>query len=225
MKAEERPRGAVARGLAVAGYLGADVLRSQRFLLPLVVFGGVLAILFGGDPGPPPAPWAASVLAIYPAAAWFALIVANTEDPVQRTITVASAGGPAAVAIGSLLVALLGDLVLAAVAVVWPIVTMKYAYPPEIVVQGAVAHLAAAATGTAVGLLCARPLVRRIGWSFCLAVTVVVITAVQPQLPPVGAAARTLTAVDGEIPVVAAALGLVLAAAATTVVWLVDRRR
>lgn len=225
MKARERPRGAVSRQLAVAGYLGADVLRSQRFLLPLIVFGGVLAILFGGDPGAPPAPWAASVLAVYPAAAWFALIVANTEDPVQRTVTTASAGGPAAVAIGSLLVALLGDVVLAAIAVVWPLVSTPYAYPPGILVHGAVAHLAAAATGTAVGLLCARPVIRRIGWSFCIAATVVIITAVQPQLPPVGAAARTLTATDGEIPFMAAGLGLVLAGAAAAIVWLVDRRR
>lgn len=225
MKAGEHPRGAVSRRLAVAGYLGADVLRSQRFLLPLIVFGGVLAILFGGDAGPPPAPWAASVLAIYPAAAWFALIVANTEDPVQRSVTMASAGGPGAVAVGSLLVALLGDVVLLAMAVVWPVVTTPYAYPSPILVHGVVAHLAAAATGTAVGLLCARPLVRRIGWSFCIAATVVVITAVQPQLPPVGAAARTLTAGGGEIPFIDAGLGLLLAGAATAVVWAVDRRR
>ena len=213
------------RVLAVAGYLGADVVRSQRFLLPLVVFGGVLAILFGGDPGAPPAPWAASVLALYPAAAWFALIVANTEEPVQRTVTVAAAGGPGAVALASLLVALAGDAVLVALAVFWPVVTTHYAYPPAILLHGLFAHLAAATTGTAVGLVAARPLVKRIGWSFCLAVTVVVITAVQPVLPPVGAAARTLVAPGSPLPYFDALLGLVLAGAAAFIVWLVDQRR
>ncbi|MFC4950425.1 hypothetical protein [Pseudonocardia sp. GCM10023141] len=218
-------RGRIGRALSVAAYLGADVLRSQRFLLPLIVFGAVLAVLFGGDPGAPPAPWAASVLAIYPTAAWFGLIVANTEDPVQRTVTMASAGGPGAVAAGSLLVALVGDVVLAAMAVVWPVVTTHYSYPPPLLLHGALAHLAAAATGTAVGLLCARPLVRRIGWSFCIAVTVVVITAVQPLLPPVGAAARTLTVAEGQLPVLDVGLGLALACAAAAVIWRVDLRR
>jgi ABC-type Mn2+/Zn2+ transport system ATPase subunit len=39
----------------------------------------------------------------------------------------------------------------------------------------------------------AQPVVERIGWSFCLAVVVVVVTAVQPWLPPVGTAVHALS--------------------------------
>lgn len=215
---------AVSRTLAVARFLAADVLRSQWFLGPLVMHAAVLAVLFGGDPGPPPAPWAASALALYPVAAWFALIVANVETPEQRTVTVASAGGPGPVAIGTLLVALLGGLALAALSVLWPVVAGAHPYPPDTVLLGAVAHIACAATGTAVGVLCARPLVLRIGWSFSIAVTVVVMTAVQPWLPPVGTAVNAL-ANAGPAPVGDALLGLALAATAAAVTWTVDRRR
>ncbi len=215
---------AVPRALAVARFLADDVLRSQRYLLPLLVLAGVLAVLFGGDPGPPPAPWAVSALALYPTSAWLALVVANTETPEQRTVTVASAGGPGRVAAGTLLVALAGGLLLAAISVVWPAVTGAHPYPPRILLLGALAHVAAAGTGAAVGLLCARPLVARIGWSFSIAVTVVVVTAVQPWLPPVGTAVGAL-ADDGPPPVGAALLGLALAGAAAVVTWAVDRRR
>lgn len=212
------------RTVAVARYLGADVIRSQRFLLPLLVHGAGLAVLFGGDPGPPPVPWAASALLAYPVAAWFALVVANTEDPTQRTITASAAGGRGAVAAGTLLVALLGDAVLVALSVGWPILLTPYPHPPQVALLGALAHIACATAGTAVGLLCARPLVHRIGWSVCVAAVVVVLTAVQPWLPPVGTSLRAL-ATGGPAPVGSAALGVAVAAAAAVVTWLVDRRR
>lgn len=212
------------RTLAVARYLAADVLRSQRFLLPLLVHAAALGVLFGGDPGPPPIPWAASAIVAYPTAAWFALVVANTEDPVQRTVTASAAGGRGAVVVGTLLVALSGALGLGALSVGWPVLLTAYPHPPDVVLLGALAHLATATAGTAVGLLCAQPLVQRVGWSFCLAATVVVLTAVQPWLPPVGTAVRALTA-GGPAPVGSAVLGIALAVAAAAICWLVDRRR
>ncbi|TWF76731.1 hypothetical protein FHX44_112626 [Pseudonocardia hierapolitana] len=207
----------VARTLAVARFLVADVARSQRFLLPFVAHGAVLAVLFGGDPGPPPGPWAVSALAVYPAAAWLAVVVANTEAPEQRAVTIASAGGPSRVAAATLLVALAGGLVLAALSVVLPAVVSRYPYPPPVLVAGTLAHVACAATGTAVGLLVARPVVTRIGWSFCVGIAVVMATAVQPWLPPVGSAVDAL--LSGRLPVAEAALGAGLAVAAAVVSW------
>jgi hypothetical protein len=156
------------RVLAVARYLVALLFGAQRYLQPALLALAVLGVLFGGDPGPPPTPWAASALAMYPLAAWFALIVANAEDPVQRTVTVASAGGRGTVAAATLLVALAGDVVLVVLSVFGPVLLTRYAYPPEVMVLGLLAHIACTSAGTAVGLLCARPVVRRIGWSFGL---------------------------------------------------------
>ena len=72
--------------------------------------------------------------------------------------------------------------------------------------------------------MCARPVVTRIGRSLLLGVTVIVVTAVQPWLPPVGTAGGALAG-SGLPPLPATLLGLVLAGAAATVGWLVDRRR
>lgn len=177
--------------VAVARYLLADAVRSQRAVLPVVLQVAVLAVLFGGDPGRLPEPWGASVLTLYPVAAWLALTVAHTEDPVQRGVTVAAAGGFGPVAAGTLLVALAGDIGLAVLSVAWPLVT-PYSAPPAVVVTGLLAHLAAGATGTAVGLLCARPWIRRIGRSLLVGAVVVIATAVQPWLPPVGSAVHAL---------------------------------
>jgi hypothetical protein len=60
-----------------------------------------------------------------------------------------------------------GDLLLMVLSVGWGAVTTTHADPTTIA-TGAQAHLAATVTGTALGLLCARPLVPRIGWSLLL---------------------------------------------------------
>jgi hypothetical protein len=214
---------ALARTAAVARYLAADVGRSQRFLLPVLVHGAVLAVLFGGDPGPPPGPWAVSALAVYPAAAWLAVVVANAEAPEQRSVTVAASGGPARVTAATLLVALAGGLVLAALSVLLPALVSRYPHPPAVLLLGAVTHVACAGAGTAVGLLVARPVVARVGWSFCLGTAVVMATAVQPWLPPVGSAVDAL--VSGRLPAAEAALGVGLAAAAAVLSWAMEVRK
>lgn len=210
--------------LAVARHLASEVTRSQRWLPPLLLFAAALAVLFGGDPGPPPVPWAASALALYPVAAWWGLVVAHAEDPVRRTLTASAAGGWAPVAAATSVVALAGDALLVALAVAWPVVLGGHPYPPSTVLLGVVAHVATAVTGTAVGLLCARPVVTRIGWSLLLGVVVVTVTAVQPWLPPVGAAVAALSSGNAP-PVGSAGLALALVAAASVAAWSVDRRR
>lgn len=200
--------------VAVSRFLLSDLLRSQRVVVPLVVQVVVLGVLFGGDPGPLPAPWAASALALYPVAAWLGIVAANAEDPVQRTVTVASAGGVGRVVTGTLLLALAGDVVLTVVSVAWPVVVTAYPHPPDVLLLGAGAHLACAMTGTAVGLLCARPLITKVGWSLLAALTVVVVTGVQPRLPPVGTVVRALTATGPAGQATTVLVGVVLAAVA-----------
>ncbi|MGH3671503.1 MAG: hypothetical protein ACRDSH_12835 [Pseudonocardiaceae bacterium] len=216
--------------IAVVRYLSADLLRSQRFIVPLLTYGVLLAVLFGGNPGPPPAPWAASTLALYPISAWLAITTANTEDPTQRHITIAATGGWLPVAGGVLLTCLLGDLTLVAISVLWPlipIITVTYPYPAQVLLAGALAHLTSATTGTAIGLLCARPLITRFGWTILTTLIVLLVTAVQPWLPPVGTAVKALT--DTSIPIghlaLDTALGLALAGIACTVTIIVSHRR
>lgn len=212
---------------ALVRYFGADLLRSQRFLLPPLLFAVLLAPLFNGDPGPPPQLWTITVLVVYPVSCWSAVTVANTEDPVQRQVTIAAAGGPGRVAAGVLLTCLAADLVLIAIAVTWPMVSTGYAFPPPVIAAGVLAHVAAAATGTAVGLLCARPVVNGVGWSVLAGAGTVFLTGTQNWLPPVGVAAKTLN--DPQVGLatltVQAALGLALAVAATAATVAVHHRR
>jgi hypothetical protein len=216
-------RPVTARTLAVARYVAADVVRSQRVLIPVVVYGVVLAILLSDNVGRPPGVWPATALALYPTAAWLTLVVANIEAPAQRLVTMAAAGGPIRLVTGTVLVALAADAVLVLLSVVVPVMRAADPYPAEAVLSGVLVHVAAATTGTAIGLLCARPLVTRIGWSFLLAVSVVTVTAVQPWLPPVGSAVRALTS-NGPPPLGEALLGVLLVASAATVAVAADRR-
>jgi hypothetical protein len=208
-------------------YLGSDLLRSQRFLLPVLLYVLLLAPLFGGDPGPPPQLWTVTAVVLYPVSCWLAVTVANTEDPVQRQVTVAAMGGPARVAFGVLVTCLLADLGLVAIAVCWPMVTTPYAFPAQATVSGVLAHVAVAATGTAVGLLCARPVMHGVGWSAVAAGGALFLTASQPWLPPVGLTLESLTATPAPAGTIAvqAGLGLVLSALAAGATALVHNRR
>jgi hypothetical protein len=139
----------------VARYVLADLLRSQRFIVPVFTYLATLAVLFGGDPGPAPAGWPASALILYPVSAWLAITTANSEDPVSRLVTIAAAGGPAVVARGVLAACLPADVVLATVSAVRPVIpliTHVYPYTPAELLGGGLAHLATATAGTAVGL-------------------------------------------------------------------------
>lgn len=208
-------------------YLGSDLLRSQRFLLPVFLYFLVLAPLLNGDPGPPPQLWILTAVVLYPVSCWLAVTVANTEDPVQRQVTITAAGGPGRVAAGVLLTCLLADLVLVAVAVGWPMLTTRYAFPAEAVAAGVFANVGVAATGTAVGLLCARPVMHSVGWSAVAGGGALFITGAQPWLPPVGLAFWELDA--DPVPTVGlalqAALGLALAALAACATVVAHNRR
>ncbi|WP_051342480.1 hypothetical protein [Pseudonocardia spinosispora] len=216
--------------LAVSRYLAADLLRSQRFLLPVLAYLTVVMVLMGGDPGPPPQLWGASVGLLYPISAWLTIVVANAEDPSARHVTVTAAGGWLRVQIGVLITCLGADLILLAAAVLRPLLPLggtPYPYTPRMLLIGALAHLAAAGAGTALGLLFGPPIVARIGWSAVATGLAVLMTVTQPWLPPVGTAIRTLE--QPHQPLLGLALGaafsvLIAGLACATVVRIAPRR-
>lgn len=213
--------------IGLVRYLGSDLLRSQRFLLPVFLYVLLLATLFSDDPGPPPQMWTVTAVVLYPVSCWLAVTVANTEDPVQRQVTIAAVGGPARVAFGVLLTCLLADLVLVAIAICWPMVSTKHDFPAHTVTNGILAHIAVTATGTAVGLLCARPVIHSVGWSVLAGSGALFLTASLPWLPPVG---LTFTALnDTPVPTTTVAtqagIALTLSALAASTTTLVHNRR
>lgn len=209
---------------AVARLISEDVGRSARFLVPMLLFAAVLAVLFGGDPGPLPQPWAASALALYPVGAWLTHCLAETEDDVQRTVTVSAAGGPAPVTIGVLMAGSSGVAVLSLLALVWGTVASFSTATVGGLFDGLCAHLACGLTGVAVGLVCARPLIVHMGWAMLGGLTFVVVTGTQSWLPPVGTAAASLGSARGGIgPFGDLLLAAVLAVAVTALVVRAER--
>jgi hypothetical protein len=196
-----------ARFTALVAYRLTDTLRAQRALLPAAVFVVLLAVLLTHDRSPAPGPWPVTVLALYVTGAWLALATANTEEPGHRAVTTVAAGGAGRVVAATVVVVLVVALPLAVLAAVLPAVLVPGGFPTAAVVAALVAHAVAAFSGTAVGLVAARPLVHRVGWAASGVAVVLVLTATQPRLPPVGDAVRLVGETGVSAPGLAAALG------------------
>ncbi|SEQ36052.1 hypothetical protein [Lentzea albida] len=167
-------------------YLAADVLRGQRYLAPLLVFLGVMGMLFSSDAGQPLEAYSGSSALLYPISAWVAVVVATSEDVVRREITVVSAGGWARVLTASALVAVLFSLVLAVLASVWPVVTNPHPYTAGEFFVGLAAHTGCALLGVGVGLLFARPVLDSVGRTVLAVFSVVVLTYPLGRVTPLG---------------------------------------
>lgn len=209
---------------AVARLLGEDVARSQRFLVPTLLFAAALAVLFSGDPGALPVPWAASALLLYPVSAWLTHAVAAVEDDVARTVTVCAAGGPGPVVAGVALAGAAGAAALSVLAVLWGLVFAFASAGPGVLLDGLFGHLACGLTGVAVGLVCARPVIRSLGWAMLAELAFVLVTGSQAWLPPVGTAVASLGSRRAGLgPFGDLVLAAVLVAAATALVAHVEQ--
>ncbi|AHH96332.1 hypothetical protein [Kutzneria albida] len=174
-------------------YLLADLLRSQRFVPPFVLFAACIGVLYGGDPGNARPVYGVSTLLVFPLCAWLTVIVANNEDPVQRRITVAAVGGWPRM-LGGLLGAGAvsgGVLVLLAVAVP-PLINFHHPYQLEDLAVALVAHLISLCVGLALGLVCSRPLIPTTGWSLLAVLGACLVLIVSNDVPPVGPTAKLL---------------------------------
>ncbi|MEJ8281201.1 hypothetical protein [Pseudonocardia spirodelae] len=214
----------VRAALAVAMLLGEDVGRTEKFVAPAVLYAGVLAVLFGGAPGPLPEPWAASALLLYPVGAWLAHALAETEDDDARTVTLSAAGGPWPVAAGVLLAATAGVAVLGLLAVVWGVIAAWGTATTGSLLDGLLAHLVCGMTGAAVGAVFSRPVFRNEGPALIGALVVLVVTGTQSWLPPVGTAAAALGSGRlGVGPLGDLVVALLVAVAAVTLVVRVEQ--
>jgi hypothetical protein len=174
--------------LPLVRYLTVDLLRSQRFFPPVFLFLIALGVFVGGDPGAALPTYGSLAMVLYPLGVWLAVAVDNAEDPVQRGVTVTAAGGGWGKVIAALAtVSASGVLILAVVGTAWPAVVSAQRYRPAEIALGLAAQLACGWAGTAVGMLCARPVLRKVGWSILIASTAIVATfSAGRHVPPVG---------------------------------------
>ncbi|GLZ35982.1 hypothetical protein Lesp02_81690 [Lentzea sp. NBRC 105346] len=173
--------------IATTRYLAMDVLRGQRFLAPVLVYCGVLGMLFlHGDAGPALQAYAGSCALIYPVAAWLAVVIATSEDPARREITVVTAGGWRPVLSAVALLSVLTVIALSLLATLMPLVTNPHPYSVGSVLAGFAGHVVCGTLGASVGLLFARPVLRTIGRTVLVVFAVIVLTYPLGKRTPFG---------------------------------------
>ncbi|MGW6708916.1 ABC transporter [Streptomyces sp. NPDC054956] len=150
---------------ALLRYRAALLLRSQRWLAPLLLYAAFLAVgVRPGDPVLDSLGYAAAGLV--PVTAWLVRICVTIEPAASRDCA-AAAGGPVRVHAAALLTALAGALAAggAGALAVLLMCDRTGVRAGSAGLAGALAVGACVATGTAVGALGSRPLVRRPGFA------------------------------------------------------------
>jgi hypothetical protein len=220
--------------IALLRYQTALLLRSQRWLPPLLVYLAVLGAGVGGG-RPVLDSLGLAAAALVPVTAWLVRVCVTQEPAAARAVT-AAARGTARTHMASLLAALIAAAVLGlpGTVVVTAISTPKNADLTVHVSRLAAlpAGLAAAAVcalvGLAVGALCSRPVVSGRGWSIALALLFAVLALVVTPSPAKYAVTDLVTgSLHGSVrpPLGALAAAVPLGAAAVAVACRLAVRR
>jgi hypothetical protein len=184
---------------ALLAYQSGLLLRSQRWLAPVVLYAAVLAIgLQNGQPILDSLGYAAAGL--LPAGAWLARICVSNEPPAARSCT-AAATGPWRAHCASLLTALLATALLGAlaalvVALAADGVSTDHRVPVPVLPAAGAGLLAAwtcALVGTAVGAVTTWPVVRSTGAGVAGLLLGTVLTLVAPGSPARSAITAMIT--------------------------------
>ncbi|MEU2560047.1 ABC transporter [Streptomyces longispororuber] len=211
---------------ALLRYRTALLLRSQRWLAPVILYAVFLAVgVQGGQPVLDSLAYAAA--ALLPVAAWLVRICVTVEPAAARGCTAAAAGPRRAHLAGPLTAFLaagvLGAAATGAVAVISDAASTDHrtavARGPA-AAAGLLAMLVSALVGTAVGVLTSRPVLRSTGVAvpaLLLAALLALVTTGSPAKAALTDLTRGSRAGVVPLPVgaVAAALALAVAAVAT----------
>lgn len=219
---------------ALLRYQAALLLRTQRWLPPVVLYAAALGIgVQGGQPVLDSLGWAAAVL--LPVTAWLVRICATNEPPAARSCAGAAAG-PGRAHLASLLVGLGAALLLgaAAVGVVTvisdPTGTDRRAPVPVGPASGAglLAVLTCALLGAAVGALTTRPVLNSPGRAvpaLLLGALLSLVATGSPARAAVSALVEGSQEATVPVPVLPVVLAALLASAATAVSCALTTRR
>ncbi|MFJ1748402.1 ABC transporter [Streptomyces sp. NPDC088116] len=210
---------------ALLRYQIALLLRSQRWLPPVLLYGAFLGVgVQAGQPILDSLGYAAA--ALLPVTAWLVRVCVTQEPAAARAVT-AAATGPYRTHLAALLAAtaLAGALATAGTLIVLVIsepLNADHTVDVPLLPAGTAGLLAAAVClllGLAVGTLCSRPLLRRRGWSIAVNVVVALVALVAGGSPAKYAISGLVTgSLTGAVhvpalPFVAAALLAAVAAA------------
>ncbi|MFC7302860.1 ABC transporter [Streptomyces monticola] len=219
---------------ALLRYQSALLLRSQRWLPPVLLYGIFVAVgAQAGDPVLDSLGYAAA--ALLPVTAWLVRLCATQEPAAARHVT-AAASSPGRTHRAALLTALGAAGVLGAAGTVVIMAMSDWASADHRVEVAPVAAAAAglagavvcALTGAAVGALCTWPLLRSPGWSLALTALAALLSLVTTGSPAQAAVtglisgSRTGTV---HVPLLPLAVAALVACAAGAVACAVSSRR
>ncbi|WP_328520140.1 hypothetical protein [Kribbella sp. NBC_00359] len=183
---------------ALYRYLMASVLLSQRYLPPTLIFLAAMAVGTTSDNGPLQSSYAFCVLAMLVCTTWLTVSLVNHEDPTQHKITLVMIGSSLRVLAITVTVVLTWCVPLLVVGIVYPIVTGKHVFTAGDLVVGAAAQLAAAMIGIAIGLLCSRLVIPRIGIAMLTAAAAILAVLLLRWISPIRPLMTLLS--DGRTP-------------------------
>lgn len=175
---------------ALIRYQAALLLRSQRWLAPVLLYLAFLAV--GVRPGQPVLDSLGYAAAgLLPVTAWLVQICAGQEPSAARTVVAAAVGGQPRAHLATLLAALgcaglLGTAATAVVLLVSEPADTRHTVRVPLPAAGLAGLLAAACCvllGAAVGALCTRPLLHRRGWSVVATVLAALLALVTSGSP------------------------------------------
>ncbi|GAA3102833.1 hypothetical protein GCM10010530_28610 [Kribbella aluminosa] len=218
-----------AQKTALYRYLMHSVLLSQRYLPPMLIFFGALAVGTASDNGPLQSSYAFGVLVMLVCSTWLTVAIVNHEDPTQRQITLVTVGSSLRVLAVTIAVVVTWCVPLVLFGLICPLVTGDHQATVGDVLVGALALLAPAMIGIAIGVLCSRLLIRRIGLAMLAAATLILLMTVR-RISPVSALMKVLSddkpATTNAVPLtLLAVLCLAVLVAAVLVVRTVSDRR
>ncbi|MER8043697.1 ABC transporter [Streptomyces sp. NPDC094032] len=198
---------------ALLRYQAALLLRSQRWLAPFLLYAVFVGV--GVNAGEPVlGALGYTVAALVPVSAWAVRICLDQEAPAARAVTAAAAGRSRA-HLAAVLTATAATLLTGAVAVLAVDVLSEHraVAPLPAAAAGLLAATVCVLTGTAVGVLTTRPLIRARGWSLTALLLGSLLALVTTGSPAKAAIAPLITGTVG-YPWPALAGALVLGAAA-----------
>jgi len=170
---------------ALYRYLMTSVLLSQRYLPPTLIFLAAMAVGTTSDNGPLQSSYAFCVLAMLVCTTWLAVSIVNHEDRTQYQITLVMIGSMLRVLAMTVVVVLTWCVPLLVIGLIYPIVTGKHDVTTGDVVVGAAAQLGAAMIGVAIGLLCSRLIIPRIGTAMLTAAAAILAVLLIRWISPV----------------------------------------
>jgi hypothetical protein len=199
---------------ALYRYLLTSVLLSQRYLPPTLIFLAAMAVGTTSDNGPLQSSYSFCVLAMLVCTTWLTVSIVNHEDPTQRKITLVMIGSSLRVLSMTVAVVITWCVPLMVIGLVYPIVTGKHVVTAGDLAVGAAAQLGAAMIGIAIGLLCSRLVIPRIGVAMLTAAAAILAVLLLRWISPIR---PIMTVLSDEKPAGANAVPLALLAALSAI--------